>query len=394
MQKNTRAYGAGTAALLALANFAGVYAVYPAVEDFDLRLSLLESRLNLPADIPEKGHYFAFAEVLAWHTYENGFPVAIETKNPLVVFPPIEAIQTNYASLLKGGKVKNLDFEWDPGFRTGIGYRWSHNWELGLTWLRFFTTAHRHLHAGSGKQLQAVQLAAVDGFGSLADETIAVAGAATSPFFSKADAHWYAHLNQLDFDLTRPFHVGKRLSLTPQFGLRTTWLQQRLSVDYKDDLVITSTAPLTTGNDYNVRKKVNWWGIGPEAGVGIGFDFKGGWSIVGRAAGAIEYGFHVVKEKDIDATLAKAGASSVLIDARNLFRMSHPIFDLQLGLMWDRSFGTHGTHLCLEGGWEQHVYFSQNQMPYYYNAALPAEFISDQGDLVYQGWRFAVQVDF
>jgi hypothetical protein len=389
MQKNTRIWGASTISLLTLTHLAGIYAVNSDFQNFDCRLTQLENQMNPPSDTPCYGWYFVAVEALAWKAYENGLPIAIETKDPFYAVNPF--LSPNYASLLRHGKTKNLNFNWDPGFRVAVGRQWSNDWALSLTWLRFFTKAERHLHASSGKQLQPVQLAAVDGFGILPSEISSTAIPSSGPMFSKAAAHWYAHLNQLDLTLCRPFHVGKWLSLAPYFGLRTTWLQQRLSVNYKNNLVIPFDTP---GDDYDVRKKCSWWGIGPEAGFGIGFDFRGGWSIIGRAAAAIEYGLHKIKEIDIDTTVAKTGADGILVDSNDSYRMAHPIFDLQLALGWDHTFKEGRYKFRLEGGWEQHVYFSQNQLPSYYNQTVVGDFISNQGDLAYQGWRFAVQLDF
>jgi hypothetical protein len=204
--------------------------------------------------------------------------------------------------------------------------------------------------------------------------------------------------------MSRPFHIGKWLGLSPHAGIRTTWLQQRLSVDYDHDLILVAidlyTSGTPHGDDYAVRKKVGWWGIGPEAGLGISVGFGRGWSILADVTGTLEYGFQAIKEKDIDSTVASTGADGVMVNVTDHFNMIRPILDFQLGLAWDHHFKGSRCCLRLEGAWELHVYYSQNQFPFFYNAtdiskfSNPGNFITDQGDLSYQGWKLAARLDF
>jgi len=49
---------------------------------------------------------------------------------------------------------KNLSFDWDVGLRVGAGYNLPHDdWDIHLTWLRFYTDAHRHQHVKSTQEL-------------------------------------------------------------------------------------------------------------------------------------------------------------------------------------------------------------------------------------------------
>jgi len=393
MRKNASIWGI---AALNLLNFARLDAASGSYQDFNLRLTAMENKMAPDILLPEKkSHFFSAIEVFIWQAAENGLPIAIKTKNPV----PLDF--GTFLGTVADGKVKNIKFDWSPGFRVATGYRWQHELDLSLTWLRFFTKGHRHLHAGSGEQLAPSQLHPVDGVGNLLGET-SVADGYNGLYFTKAHAHWYAHLNQLDLDLCRSFHVGKWLGLSPHGGLRTTWLQQRLSANYGDEIGLGNNSYTfdfnIPGDDYDVRKKDSWWGIGPEVGLGIRLGFGKGWSLATDVTGSIEFGYQHLKEKDIDTTIAQSGGNGLLVDFSDHFQRFSPILDFQLGLGWDHHFKDSCCTLRLQGAWELHVYYTQNQFPFFYNADANSsnvgQFTTNQGDLSYQGWKLAAQVDF
>ncbi len=357
------------------------------MEDLNARLESLEQKqTSYPSASPQpkKGiDLFVFGDFFGWQMNEEGIPIAIKTQNPFV-FP-------DFLEVLQHGKVKNLKFERDFGSRLGLGYNWNRDKiDNRLTWLRFFTSQNRVLHAGSG-QLQPVQLQPNDIVSPLP-------GAIPSPGagFAKVHGHGYLHLNQIDLDLGRAFYVGKWVSLRPQFGIRTTWLQQHISVNYTDNqgLSAVQVPRLLPGNSYSVKKKSRWWGIGPEAGMEMRLALGKGFELLGNLAGAIEYGFHTLKEKDKNTTVEDAGLDSSLVSVRDNFRMSHPIFDLLVGVGWDYMFEGDRCHLRLEAGWEQHIYYSQKQFLNFVDNVAIGNFVTELGDKTFQGWNVAFRLDF
>ena len=55
---------------------------------------------------------YAVGDFLYWHADQEGLDYAVTSSNPIVV----------NGSSLNGGHLKKPDFNWEPGFRLGMGY--------------------------------------------------------------------------------------------------------------------------------------------------------------------------------------------------------------------------------------------------------------------------------
>ncbi|MES2122329.1 MAG: Lpg1974 family pore-forming outer membrane protein [Chlamydiota bacterium] len=349
--------------LLAFTSIANADVDNSQMRNLENRVSALEQRrgasgvINPPArpQIKDGADLFISGDLLVWQARENGLPVAIVNKG-----------STPSANLSKS-HVKNFDFDWNVGFRVAAGYNVPHDgWDLSLTWLRFYTNGHSRTHAHSNQAIFPTRVHPRD--------PVVAGGTCT-----KAHAHWKLHLNQLDLDMGREFFVSKWLTIRPHFGLRSDWINQKAKIDYDN---------FTTG-DVEVEQKDRWWGIGLEGGIDTQWGLGGGWSIFGDLGAAILYGFHKMHIENEDEP-----TDVNFVKMKDSYHISHPILDLELGLRWDRMFSNDRFHIRLQGGWEHHVYFSQNQFPVFVDDVDMGTIVSNQGDLTFQGWTFSARFDF
>ncbi|HEY2811550.1 MAG TPA: Lpg1974 family pore-forming outer membrane protein [Rhabdochlamydiaceae bacterium] len=329
--------------------------------------------LNPPArPIVEDYDFNVFGDFLIWEARENGLPISVKNK------------ATNFTSAsgysnLQQSTVNYLDFEYDVGFRLGIDCDTAYDgWDLSLTWLSFDTDANEKETAEGNRELFASRLdPQVVNFLEANGLTTPV------PIFGKAKAHWRAFLNQLDLDLGREFFVSRYLTLRPHFGLRTTWLRQRLNTNYSNGI---PTAGNSTMPKIEIREKNKWWGLGIEGGLDTVWSLGAGISLYGNIAAAIESGFQKVR------TMSEVEDLELVFENnKDSYRISRPILDLQLGLRWDKYLGNNSYNFGLHAGWEHHVYFSQNQ--FHVEQAL-GQFVDNQGDLTYQGWTLGAHLAF
>jgi hypothetical protein len=352
----------------------------PKPRSLESRVAALEQKrggmLNPPArPIVEDYDFNFFGDLLVWQAHENGLPVAI--KNKATNFTSVSGYQN-----LQHAKVKHLDFNYDPGFRIGVNFDTMYDgWDVCLTWLRFNADAHAKAHAHGNKELFPSRLASIIGpFIANSDVSLLI----PFPAYGKMHAHWHAYLNQLDLDLGREFYVSKYLTLRPHFGLRTTWLRQRLKTHYSDGIAV-DLHPVMPNTD--VREKNKWWGLGVEGGLDTRWLLGCGISIYGDLAAAIEYGFQKVRIKqEVESTV-----ELTFENVKDSIRISRPILDLQLGLAWDHGFAHDSYNFGVHAGWEHHVYFSQNQ---FHALESFGQFASNQGDLTYQGWTLGAHLAF
>lgn len=341
------------------------------------RVSVLEQRrgglLNPPArPIVEDYDFNAYGDLLVWAAHENGLPIAI--KNRATNF----ANQQGFANL-QDSSVQHLEFDWNAGFRIGMDFDMPYDgWDVNLTFLSLRSTADMSESAEGNRELFATRL-------NTQIPAFITDGAPPNPFlfYSESEARWKGYLNQIDLDLGREFFVSKWLTLRPHVGVRTTWLRQRLHTNYEDGIAVTG-APVAP--DAEVSEKCKWWGIGLEGGLGTQWTIGGGVSLYGDISAAIESGFQKVRTKE-----EVEGFANDFENSRDSTRIARPILDLQLGVRWDRNFQDNSFNFGMHFGWEEHIYFSQNQ--FHTNANL-AQFTANQGDLSYHGFTLGMHLNF
>lgn len=352
---------AAAASLVLFTSLAQADADSAQLRNLENRVSALEQRrgasgmINPPGrpQVKDGSDLFVTADFIYWNAHENGLPIAIRNEGS--------------TTTLSDADVAYLDFQWDPGFRVGLGYNMPHDgWDLSLNYLRFITHAHRHTRAEGNEadfNSQGIEL---------------------DHFNTKSKARWKMHLNQIDLTLGREFFVSKWLTLRPNFGLRTDWISQRLKSNYNGfGYIVTHNA--------NIHQKNNFWGLGVVAGLDTQWGLGGGWSIYGNTAFSILYGFF---HNDIDEDTVTV---EDFVDLDGSYRTSRVIADLALGLRWDHMFDRDRFHFSIQAGWENHIYFGQNQFLRFYSNTTDNNLggvFANQGDLTLQGWTLAARFDF
>lgn len=332
-------------------------------QDFDNRLSALESQVqnqsfyNAPArpEIAKGYNLFLTGDVLYWKAEENGLTYGVKTSDAT-------------ADPLSGKlQLKDPHFVWDTGFRVGLGYNIPHDkWDFYANWTRFYTGAHAHSHAKGG--------------GGIFPVWAFPAGQLNVGFVEKSKAHWKLSLNMLDIELGKEFQVSRRLSLRPHLDLRTAWIDQSYSIDYEN---------ITTPFFDKVSMDCDYWGIGPRAGLGFQWNLISGFSIDGDAEISLIYGNDSLRQSEKVHT-----APANHLHFKEHMHSTRAITDLGLFLSWDQMLGHGNYHFSVKAGWEQHIFFEQNQFFRFLDPFFQGSIVSNQGDLMLQGWTFKGRLDF
>ncbi len=370
MQKNLKKMWPSVAAsLVAVTSFVNANADSAQMRNLENRVNALEQRRGASGMINPPGRpqvrdgvdLFIFGDLLVWNAHENGLPLAV--------------VNDGASNNLSHSEAKSIHSNWNAGFRVGIGYNLPHDgWDLSLAWARIYTHGHKHIH-NHGDTFTFPSRA------HPADELLLLGPC------NRADSHWRLHFNQLDLDLGREFFVSKWLTLRPHFGLRTDWIHQKWNSEFRNFG--------GESNKLDVEYKDEWWGLGLEGGLDTQWGLGCGFSLFGNFAGAILYGFHDIDYRDTDKPpQANTTSKGKFANLDQSYRISHPIFDLMMGLRYDHMFCNDSFHLGLQVGWEHHIYFSQNQFPVFVDDVSLGDFISNQGDLAFQGWTVAARFDF
>ncbi|MGE5195844.1 MAG: Lpg1974 family pore-forming outer membrane protein [Anaerolineae bacterium] len=373
--KQTKLWPAAAASLVALTSVLNA-ADDAQMRNLENRVSALEQRkgangmINPPARPEAKDGcgLFVTGDVLYWKAHENGLTYGI--KNEHTNFTPGQ-------TRINDGETKNPDFDWDFGFRVGVGYAMPHDgWDLYLNWTHFHTDGDVEDHARTrdGKVIFPTQINP-----NLVDFY--------SLYATEAENRWRLRLNVLDLELGREFFVSKWLTLRPHMGLRAAWVDQKYRVTYEGGTLVP-----TDGQKIKIKDRNNFRGLGLRGGLDSQWGLGGGWCIYGNAAISLIYGHFEIDEKQKlrqnDATLQKQ------LDLDHDFHLSRAITDLALGLRWEQSFADDAFFVSIQGGWENHVYFGQNQLIRFVDDVVPGAYVTNQGDLTIQGWVGSITFAF
>ena len=347
------------------------------------KVAKLEKNQTKASGIPPSGrpevkdgwNIFLMADLLYWKVEENGLEYALKAKpDDLNSFLPVH------------GDIKAPDFDWHLGFKLGVGWNIPYDcWDLSLVWTRINADAHGRTEAGGGII-----------YGIFGDSPSSAVPCA------KASADWSMHFNLLDLELGREFYVGKHLTLRPHMGLRTAWIHQNYDVKYQD---VIGLGPLVTSVLFNKIDFHNHFdGIGVRGGCDSQWELGAGFSVFGNVALSLLYGDIDVKRDrkqilNIDTGGVQIGPVDVKGPIKSNVHVGRAALDFVLGLKWDYMLCHERFHIGLEAGWEQHMFFGQNQLTNGVASELfvisaSEKYFTSNDDLTLQGLTVAGRFDF
>lgn len=340
------------------------------MRNMENRITALECRKNCCTIVNPPARPFAkdcwgmfvFVDPLLWQAHENGLGLGIRTTN-----------NPNLFNSSGESRVRNLHFDWDWGFRLGAGLNWDYDgWDTRLVWTRWHTSAHKHLVAGQNQSIYPEWLNP--------NEFLAATAA-------NATGNWKLHLNMLDLENGREFFVSKYLTIRPHVGLRSAWINQKFNVSYFN---LENSPLLEPGATDHL--KLEYWGLGLRGGVDTQWGLGCGFSLFGNFAASLLQGYFKVdaNEYSIDAD----GIRTINFQVDDFYHIGRGITDMSIGLRYDWVSCDECYHFGVEGGWEHHMFWGQNQFMLFVDDGSPAKYVANHGDLSTQGYYIRLRFDF
>lgn len=281
------------------------------------------------------------------------------------------AITSDRSDAFVNGTTKNVSYNWDWGWRAGMGYNLPHDgWDMLFQWTWF---------KGTGKSVKT-------------DDTGGLWPAEISPDASNADRTFRAAtssglasfiLNMADLEMGREFFVSKWLTLRPFMGVRGVWINNQYKARYK-------------GGDFTfapIRDQFmnRFRGYGLRGGLNTQWGLGSGWSIFGDIAFSLIYGRQREKVSQIHFT----GAGDINeLNNRSRWTALRAITDFALGLRWDKMFYSDRYRMRFQLGWENHMFFDLNQMPAFSDDIVNGKFTGNRGGIGLNGLSFQARFDF
>jgi len=230
-------------------------------------------------------------------------------------------------------------------------------------------------------------------------------------YASDIETNWRLKLNLVDVELGREFWASKYLTLRPHVGLRFAYLDQDFEINHRGGSWLAnngfSPPQLAYNNQVDLSNKFK--GIGLRAGLNTVWNFGCGWALYGDLAASIVYGRFSVDHDEFNRPAESPFEKSTVLQTKETFRASRAILDLGLGLQWATLFCDCKYGFTAKLGWEQHLFFHQNQFWRVVRigdspgmVGLNAEsnntgenvFHQRRGDLSTKGWTLSVRFDF
>jgi hypothetical protein len=343
-----------------------------------------QENIILPSARPEVKEgvdLFITADLIVLQATESGLGFVVKDKNSFnsadVTSP------SDSAGRITKGHVKNPNFEYQCGFKVGLGCNLSHDgWDAILSWLRYRDRAHNSASIQQGTETLFTTF--------ISPKISSTSNMDGTALTDAARAHWKLRLDIADLEMGREFYTGKWLTLRPFFGLRSAWIKQSYGVDY-DNVRYLFARSSKTFRYYDIDMHNNYWGFGPRIGCNGHWGFGSGLSLYGNLGVSVLYGYFHLNQEEV-SFLSQHG--QIEKSVRNSFHATKAITDLEIGLQWDYMFFNDSFHIGLHAGWQQQMFFSQNQLMRFTNGTEPGQFLQNQGDLGVQGWSIGFRFDF
>lgn len=270
--------------------------------------------------------------------------------------------------------LKEIDFDWDPAFRVGIGYDFPYDgWDaiLFYTYLRTTPSATTSVDPNN----DSIFVAALYAEGA---ETTPIS---EIPLGKTAKANWKLTLNSLDFLMGRNSRISESLTFKPLFGFQTVWLDQTLKTVYSNIQFPVVEADKTGKND------LDFWGIGPKFGLESRFmvSFFG---LFGKIYGSGLYGEFDAKDVEGNVTINANPNDRGTLKTKHSFYRLRPIFQGIFGFDFEKYF-SNNILINFSAGYEIQYWFSFEE------AVVPnINPFNNRGDLSFNGLNLSLKLDF
>ena len=271
----------------------------------------------------------------------------------------MEIAETNFGLDLINSKVFIQDFDYKPAFKVGLGMNMEYdNWSAYVQYTRLNSSMSTTVNIGSATNLRNLSYSA------------------TLNSTTQVKVKWDLDHNIFDFELGRPSYNGKHLTLSPHFGLKGGWIDQKIKTDDFGTLI------------YINNDKSDSWLIGPRAGIYTNWTFFEGFRFMGNAAASLFY--QKFNNVTIDG-INNDGTVNKKITYESGF--INPSLEFLLGLGWGSYFYENNYFFDLSVAYETQVYFNQNMWRHLVELDSGAGY-TKPGNLMFQGLNVTARIDF
>ncbi len=319
--------------------------------------------------------FFADASFIYWHPIQENMELGFLNNSA----------STATAGVGINASVIDMDFDWKPGFKLGLGMAFDHDqWDLHGEYTWFHSTQNKSL-AASATQL------ILPTWGSAGGAEIGAVNADFGGFnrFASVSEAWTLRMDIADLDLGRWFYVGTKLICRPDIGLRAAWIRQNAKLIYTQP--VTSASIGTEADIETIRQTTRSWGIGPSIGLASKWMVWREFRVFGNAEMDLLFTRYTKLSFKETHNPVAAALPYQLSDSPSALR-THT--SLELGLGWNRSWNCNKWHTDVALGYEFQAFYNQNMFINLDDDVKLASNHLPNGDLYTQGLNVTFRLDF
>lgn len=351
--------------------------------------------------------WYGQLEYLYWKPFvEHAHPCTLITSDRINVGIPISQASSSHTT----SRNKDFRFDWDSGFRVGLGYGFPcDKWGLALTWTHYRTDAF-FSESGFGSFdtdegfVKDVKMP-IPGFIS-SDQTGLLIGFQTGSLAAK----WNFQFNQVDLDFFRDFYVGCSLSLKPYVGLRALILKNTIDsyAQYQvADQDISNFGFPFNQSTFSQRLRSDLKSFGLKGGLESFWEVTCGLGVYGNVGASLIYANYETENKtQISGTTIDNGGLKVTGDVETpyWFQTLKMMSDLSIGIQWRQAINCNQNLVVIKAGWEHHMLLQGSQFQTITadrftavggaNAFSVQRAVANSGDISLYGFVFSVGFSF
>lgn len=293
------------------------------------------------------GDFIFSASALYWQPCQTGLVYAIKSE--------VQETLANERANLIDAEFLNPSFEWDFGFKFGLGYNSNcDGWDLFLEWTHYTSSSSSVDEAREDENITLLPLWSA----------FSRAGPALPQSAFLINTYFKLKLDLVDLELGRAYWNSQRLSLRPHIGIRYLNAREQFDLVHRggywafSQMMVTSLPALTN----EVELHNDFHGVGLRAGLDSSWNFGCGVALYGKAAIAGIRGKFLVEHDEKNRLVESPFTKFPITDIRDSFHQSLFNLDLALGLSYSVELCDCKYGFFASLGWEEHTFFSMNQL--------------------------------
>jgi hypothetical protein len=301
-----------------------------------------------------------FVNALYWHPNEEGLDYMVRNDAGAV--------------FVNKGTVERAEFDWNGGFRVGVGYC-DTCCPVGVS--AYYT---RFTADGCNKLTTTYPTVLFPVWSNPSTNVV---------IEQEAQAKLCLSLNMVDLQLNTVLSPNSCVNIMPVLGVRYARIRQNFNINANGG---QTQGPFGFVLDDAITMKSKFEGFGPKCGVATTWGSWCGVSLFGSLELALLYGKFMLSQKETMAFSNDVPATTFLDIACNKFNITRPAMGLVLGLQWESAWDCY--EFALSAGWENQFFFGQNQWLRFVDDLNPGVNVAGQGDLAMQGLTAALNISF